>query len=148
MGEASESAHAKGKVSPRSSFYSAHSRIIVPQLLLGGNKSPAQDLDHIRKYSPNFLIAIPGRFSELFPLHRVLVRPATTEGVATSTGRGWWGRQNDRLGFQGRSPEDLRTTPKAETNSALFSARVTKAVGPDCGEGHKPERRGGPKNFF
>jgi len=38
---------------------------IVPQLLLGGTRTPAQDLSAFIKTSPNLIIATPGRLNEI-----------------------------------------------------------------------------------
>jgi ATP-dependent RNA helicase DDX55/SPB4 len=38
---------------------------VVPQLLLGGTRTPAQDLSAFLKTSPNLLVATPGRLIEI-----------------------------------------------------------------------------------
>lgn len=53
---------------PKSSGFSAHPCAIVPQLLLGWNKTPAQDLAYFRKHSPNLLLVVPGRLLELLSI--------------------------------------------------------------------------------
>lgn len=47
-----------------SSSYKPELRV-VPQLLLGGNTTPAQDLSDFLRNSPNLLVATPGRLLDL-----------------------------------------------------------------------------------
>ncbi len=45
--------------------YSSSTLKVVPQLLLGGHTTPAQDLSHFLRNSPNLVISTPGRLLEL-----------------------------------------------------------------------------------
>ena len=118
----SEGARTKEEALPKSSFAAAPSRAIVPQLLLGGNTSPAQDLTYFLKHSPNLLIATPGRLLELLSSPRVHCPQSSFEALVLD--------EADRLldlGFKDDLQKILRLLPK-QRRTGLFSASVSEAV--------------------
>ncbi len=97
-------------------------RGVVPQLLLGGNTSPAQDLANFMKYSPNLLISTPGRLLELLSSPRVHCPQSSFEVLVLD--------EADRLldlGFKEDLQKILELLPK-QRRTGLFSASVTEAV--------------------
>lgn len=97
-------------------------RVIVPQLLLGGNISTAQDLNFFIKHSPNLLISTPGRLLELLSSPHVHCPQSSFQVLVLD--------EADRLldlGFKEDLQKILRRLPK-QRRTGLFSASVSEAV--------------------
>lgn len=97
-------------------------RVIVPQLLQGGDTTPAQDLSHFLKHSPNLLISTPGRLLELLSSPHVHCPQSSFEVLVLD--------EADRLldlGFKEELQKILRKLPK-QRRTGLFSASVSEAV--------------------
>lgn len=95
----------------------------MPQLLLGGTTSPAQDLSHFLKNSPNLLISTPGRLLELLSSPHVHCPQSSFEVLVLD--------EADRLldlGFKDDLQKILARLPK-QRRTGLFSASVSEAVG-------------------
>ncbi|MCJ1384518.1 ATP-dependent rRNA helicase spb4 [Xylographa soralifera] len=95
---------------------------IVPQLLLGGSTTPAQDLNHFLKHSPNLLISTPGRLLELLSSPHVHCPQSSFEVLVLD--------EADRLldlGFKEDLQKILGRLPK-QRRTGLFSASVSEAV--------------------
>jgi ATP-dependent RNA helicase DDX55/SPB4 len=96
---------------------------VVPQLLLGGTTTPAQDLSHFLKNSPNLLVSTPGRLLELLQSPHVHCPQSSFEVLVLD--------EADRLldmGFKDDLQRILGRLPK-QRRTGLFSASVTDAVG-------------------
>lgn len=96
---------------------------VIPQLLLGGTTTPAQDLSHFLKNSPNLLIATPGRLLELLSSPHVHCPQSSFEVLVLD--------EADRLldlGFKLDLTKILSFLPK-QRRTGLFSASVSEAVG-------------------
>jgi ATP-dependent RNA helicase DDX55/SPB4 len=96
---------------------------IVPQLLLGGTSTPAQDLSSFLKNSPNLLISTPGRLLELLSSPHVHCPQSSFEVLVLD--------EADRLldlGFKDDLQKILARLPK-QRRTGLFSASVSDAVG-------------------
>lgn len=95
---------------------------IVPQLLLGGSTTTAQDLSTFLKTSPNLLIATPGRLLELLSSPHVHCSQSSFEVLVLD--------EADRLldlGFKDDLQKILQRLPK-QRRTGLFSASVSEAV--------------------
>ncbi|KAL4921948.1 P-loop containing nucleoside triphosphate hydrolase protein [Aspergillus aurantiobrunneus] len=95
---------------------------VVPQLLLGGSTSPAEDLSSFLKHSPNLLVATPGRLLELLSSPHVHCPQSSFEMLVLD--------EADRLldlGFKETLQNILRRLPK-QRRTGLFSASVSEAV--------------------
>lgn len=95
---------------------------VVPQLLLGGITSPAQDLAHFLNHSPNLLISTPGRLLELLSSPHVHCPQSSFEVLVLD--------EADRLldlGFKNDLQKILQRLPK-QRRTGLFSASVSEAV--------------------
>ena len=95
---------------------------VVPQLLLGGNSTTAQDLGHFLKNSPNLLISTPGRLLELLSSPHVHCPQSSFEVLVLD--------EADRLldlGFKEDLQKILGRLPK-QRRTGLFSASVSEAV--------------------
>ncbi|MCJ1414397.1 ATP-dependent rRNA helicase spb4 [Xylographa parallela] len=95
---------------------------VVPQLLLGGTTTPAQDLSHFLKHSPNLLISTPGRLLELLSSPHVHCPQSSFEVLVLD--------EADRLldlGFKEDLQKILGKLPK-QRRTGLFSASVSEAV--------------------
>ncbi|OAX81437.1 ATP-dependent rRNA helicase SPB4 [Emergomyces africanus] len=95
---------------------------IVPQLLLGGTTTPAQDLSAFLKQSPNVLVATPGRLLELLSSPHVHCPQSSFEVLVLD--------EADRLldlGFKEDLQKILQRLPK-QRRTGLFSASVSEAV--------------------
>ncbi|KAL5049228.1 hypothetical protein BDW71DRAFT_176389 [Aspergillus fruticulosus] len=95
---------------------------VVPQLLLGGSTSPAEDLSTFLKRSPNLLVATPGRLLELLSSPHVYCPQSSFEMLVLD--------EADRLldlGFKETLQNILRRLPK-QRRTGLFSASVSEAV--------------------
>ncbi|KAI9755998.1 MAG: ATP-dependent rRNA helicase spb4 [Chaenotheca gracillima] len=96
---------------------------IVPQLLLGGSTTPAQDLSDFLRHSPNLLISTPGRLLELLSSPHVHCPQSSFEVLVLD--------EADRLldlGFKEDLQKILARLPK-QRRTGLFSASVSEAVG-------------------
>ncbi|KAK8232974.1 ATP-dependent rRNA helicase-like protein spb4 [Phyllosticta capitalensis] len=106
---------------PKPTFPSSTLKI-VPQLLLGGSTTPAQDLSTFLKTSPNVLIATPGRLLELLSSQHVHCPQSSFEVLVLD--------EADRLldlGFKDDLQRILQRLPK-QRRTGLFSASVSEAV--------------------
>ncbi|KAG0653010.1 ATP-dependent rRNA helicase spb4 [Hyphodiscus hymeniophilus] len=98
-------------------------KTVLPQLLLGGTTTPAQDLSRFLKNSPNLLIATPGRLLELLSSPHVHCPQSSFEVLVLD--------EADRLldlGFKDDLQKILGRLPK-QRRTGLFSASVSEAVG-------------------
>jgi ATP-dependent RNA helicase DDX55/SPB4 len=96
---------------------------VVPQLLLGGTTSPAQDLSNFLKNSPNLLVGTPGRLLELLSSPHVHCPQSSFEVLVLD--------EADRLldlGFKDDLQRIIARLPK-QRRTGLFSASVSEAVG-------------------
>lgn len=96
---------------------------VVPQLLLGGTTTPAQDLSTFLKNSPNLIISTPGRLLELLSSPHVHCPQSSFEVLVLD--------EADRLldlGFKDDLQRILARLPK-QRRTGLFSASVSEAVG-------------------
>lgn len=96
---------------------------VVPQLLLGGTTTPAQDLSRFLKNSPNLLISTPGRLLELLSSPHVHCPQSSFEVLVLDEADRLLdlGFKDDLSRIMGRLPKQRRT--------GLFSASVSEAVG-------------------
>lgn len=95
---------------------------ILPQLVVGGTTTPAQDLSFFLRHSPNVLVATPGRLVELLASPHVHCRDTSFECLVLDEG--------DRLldlGFKPDLQKILARVPK-QRRTGLFSASMTDAV--------------------
>lgn len=95
---------------------------VIPQLLLGGTTSPAEDLSTFLKRSPNVLVATPGRLLELLCSPHVHCPQSSFEMLVLD--------EADRLldlGFKEDLQKILGRLPK-QRRTGLFSASVSEAV--------------------
>ncbi|MCJ1275458.1 ATP-dependent rRNA helicase spb4 [Puttea exsequens] len=102
--------------------YPSSTPVVVPQLLVGGDTSPSQDLSRFLKTSPNLLIATPGRLLELLSSPHVQCPQASFEVLVLD--------EADRLldlGFKDDLRKILGRLPK-QRRTGLFSASVSEAV--------------------
>ncbi|KAI9816071.1 MAG: ATP-dependent rRNA helicase spb4 [Thelocarpon impressellum] len=96
---------------------------VLPQLLLGGTTTPAQDLSHFLRSSPNLLVSTPGRLLELLCSPHVHCPQSSFEVLVLD--------EADRLldmGFKDDLQKILARLPK-QRRTGLFSASVSEAVG-------------------
>jgi ATP-dependent RNA helicase DDX55/SPB4 len=101
---------------------STSARTVLPQLLLGGTTTPAQDLSRFLKNSPNLLISTPGRLLELLTSPHVHCPQSSFEVLVLD--------EADRLldlGFKDDLQKILSRLPK-QRRTGLFSASVSEAV--------------------
>ncbi|KOS40276.1 hypothetical protein ACN38_g8876 [Penicillium nordicum] len=106
---------------PRAKTSSSTLRV-VPQLLLGGGTSPAEDLKLFLKNSPNVLVSTPGRLLELLSSPHVHCPQASFEMLVLD--------EADRLldlGFKDDLQKILGRLPK-QRRTGLFSASISEAV--------------------
>lgn len=102
--------------------YSSKTPKVIPQLLLGGSSTPAQDLSTFLKISSNLLIATPGRLLEIMSSPYVHCPQSSFEVLVLD--------EADRLldlGFKEDLTKILRMLPK-QRRTGLFSASVSEAV--------------------
>jgi len=95
---------------------------VVPQLLLGGTTTPAQDLSQFLSKSPNLLIATPGRLLELLSSPHVHCPQSSFEMLIMD--------EADRLldlGFSDTLRKILSRLPK-QRRTGLFSASMSEAL--------------------
>ncbi|XWX01822.1 hypothetical protein V2A60_009851 [Cordyceps javanica] len=96
--------------------------VVVPQLLVGGTTTTAQDLSYFMRHSPNLLIASPGRLVELLSSPHVHCPQSAFESLVLD--------EADRLldlGFKQDLQNILSHLPK-QRRTGLFSASVSEAV--------------------
>ncbi|ORY60085.1 P-loop containing nucleoside triphosphate hydrolase protein [Pseudomassariella vexata] len=96
---------------------------VVPQLLVGGNMTPAQDLSFYLRHSPNVLVGTPGRLVEMLSSRHVHCPQSSFEVLVLD--------EADRLldlGFKQDLQSILSHLPK-QRRTGLFSASVSEAVG-------------------
>ncbi|KAK2593405.1 ATP-dependent rRNA helicase spb4 [Conoideocrella luteorostrata] len=101
---------------------STTSPVIVPQLLVGGTTSTAQDLSFFMRHSPNVLISSPGRLVELLSSPHVHCPQSSFEVLVLD--------EADRLldlGFKQDLQGIISQLPK-QRRTGLFSASVSEAV--------------------
>jgi ATP-dependent RNA helicase DDX55/SPB4 len=94
----------------------------VPQLLLGGSVTPAQDLSAFLKKSPNILIGTPGRLLELLRSQHVHCPQSSFDALVMD--------EADRLldlGFKEDLQKIISRLPK-QRRTGLFSASMSEAV--------------------
>ena len=95
---------------------------VLPQLLLGGAVTPAQDLSAFLRHSPNVLIGTPGRLLELLSSPHVHCPQSSFDALVLD--------EADRLldlGFKEDLQRILSRLPK-QRRTGLFSASVSEAV--------------------
>lgn len=95
---------------------------VVPQLLLGGSVTPAQDLSRFLKSQTNVLIGTPGRLLELLSSPHVHCSQTSFDALVLD--------EADRLldlGFKDDLQKILSRLPK-QRRTGLFSASVSEAV--------------------
>ncbi|KAF1836128.1 ATP-dependent rRNA helicase spb4 [Decorospora gaudefroyi] len=95
---------------------------VIPQLLLGGSITPAQDLSCFLKSSTNLLIGTPGRLLELLSSPHVHCSQSSFDALVLD--------EADRLldlGFKDDLQKILSRLPK-QRRTGLFSASVSEAV--------------------
>jgi ATP-dependent RNA helicase DDX55/SPB4 len=95
---------------------------IIPQLLLGGSMTAAQDLSAFLKNSPNVIIATPGRLQEILASPHVHCPQSSFEVLVLD--------EADRLldlGFKDELQRILQRLPK-QRRTGLFSASMSEAV--------------------
>ncbi|KAI5283916.1 ATP-dependent rRNA helicase spb4 [Ascosphaera acerosa] len=120
--QADEAREHRHKHKDKSRKSSRHDLRIVPQLLLGGATSPAQDLSVFLARSPNLLVATPGRLLELLSSPHVHCPQSAFEVLVLD--------EADRLldlGFKDDLQRILARLPK-QRRTGLFSASVSEAV--------------------
>ncbi|PIG79694.1 ATP-dependent rRNA helicase spb4 [Aspergillus arachidicola] len=106
---------------PRQKFPSSTLKV-VPQLLLGGSTTPAEDLSKFLKQSPNLLVSTPGRLLELLSSPHVHCPQSSFEMLVLD--------EADRLldlGFKETLQNIIRRLPK-QRRTGLFSASISEAV--------------------
>ncbi|KAH6656557.1 P-loop containing nucleoside triphosphate hydrolase protein [Truncatella angustata] len=95
---------------------------VLPQLLVGGTTTPAQDLSFFLRHCPNVLVASPGRLVELLSSPHVSCNHSSFEALVLD--------EADRLldlGFKQDLQNILSRLPK-QRRTGLFSASVSDAV--------------------
>ena len=103
-------------------IYPARTPKVIPQLLVGGSTTSAQDLSAFLKNSPNFLIATPGRLNEILTSPYVHCPQSSFEVLVLD--------EADRLldlGFKEDLTKIMNRLPK-QRRTGLFSASVSEAV--------------------
>ncbi|KAG6041939.1 ATP-dependent rRNA helicase spb4, partial [Claviceps citrina] len=96
--------------------------VVVPQLLVGGTTTTAQDVQFFMRHSPNVLISSPGRLVELLSSPQVHCPQSSFEMLVLD--------EADRLldlGFKPDLQRILAQLPK-QRRTGLFSASVSEAV--------------------
>jgi ATP-dependent RNA helicase DDX55/SPB4 len=95
---------------------------VMPQLLLGGSVTPAQDLSAFLRKSPNILIGTPGRLLELLRSPHVHCPQSSFDALVMD--------EADRLldlGFKEDLQKIISRLPK-QRRTGLFSASMSEAV--------------------
>ena len=107
---------------PAAPVFDSSARLVVAQLLVGGDTTPAQDLSCFLKRSPNLLISTPGRLLELLSSPHVHCPQSSFEVLVMD--------EADRLldlGFKEDLRKILGRLPK-QRRTGLFSASMSEAV--------------------
>ena len=102
--------------------YPPDTPVVLPQLLVAGDWTPAQDLSSFLQLSPNLLVATPGRLLELLSSSHVHCPQSSFEVLVLD--------EADRLldmGFREDLQKVLARLPK-QRRTGLFSATVGEAV--------------------
>lgn len=102
--------------------FPANTPKVLPQLLLGGGDTAAQDLSKFLKTSPNVLVSTPGRLLEILSSPHVHAPQSSFEVLVLD--------EADRLldlGFKEDLTKILGLLPK-QRRTGLFSASVSEAV--------------------
>lgn len=102
--------------------YPKNTTKVIPQLLLGGSTTAAQDLSQFLRTSPNLLISTPGRLLEILSSPHVHCPQSSFEVLVLD--------EADRLldmGFKEDLQKILKLLPK-QRRTGLFSASVSEAV--------------------
>lgn len=102
--------------------YPTNTLKVLPQLLLGGSKTAAQDLSTFLKTSPNLLVSTPGRLLEILSSPYVHCGHSSFEALVLD--------EADRLldlGFKDDLTKIINLLPK-QRRTGLFSASVSEAV--------------------
>ena len=103
-------------------IYPASIAKVIPQLLVGGSTTSAQDLSAFLKNSPNLLISTPGRLLEILSSPYVHCPASSFEVLVLD--------EADRLldlGFKEDLTKIMNRLPK-QRRTGLFSASVSEAV--------------------
>ena len=103
-------------------IYPASTPKVIPQLLVGGSTTSAQDLSAFLKNSPNLLISTPGRLLEILSSPYVHCPQSSFEVLVLD--------EADRLldlGFKEDLTKIMNRLPK-QRRTGLFSASVSEAV--------------------
>ena len=103
-------------------IYPASTPKVIPQLLIGGSTTSAQDLSAFLKNSPNLLISTPGRLLEMLSSPYVHCPQSSFEVLVLD--------EADRLldlGFKEDLTNIMNRLPK-QRRTGLFSASVSEAV--------------------
>lgn len=111
-----------GELGQATASYPSTTLRILPQLLLGGSTTPAQDLNYFLRHSPNLIISTPGRLLELLSSTHVHCPQSSFEILVLD--------EADRLldlGFKEDLQKILQRLPK-QRRTGLFSASVSEAV--------------------
>src|SRR5436305_2986976 len=106
----------------RQKIYPTSTPKIIPQLLVGGSTTSAQDLSAFLKNSPNLLISTPGRLLEILSSSYVHCPQSSFEVLVLD--------EADRLldlGFKDDLTKIINRLPK-QRRTGLFSASVSEAV--------------------
>ncbi|ETI25553.1 hypothetical protein G647_02326 [Cladophialophora carrionii CBS 160.54] len=120
LGPTDTSEPTDGKSAVEGETQSTHK--VVPQLLVGGSTTPAQDLSKFLKTAPNVLIATPGRLLDIMTSRDVHYPKSSFEVLVLD--------EADRLldhGFKDDLTKIINLLPK-ERRTGLFSASVSEAV--------------------
>jgi ATP-dependent RNA helicase DDX55/SPB4 len=102
--------------------YPASTPKVIPQLLVGGSTTSAQDLSAFLKNSPNLLVSTPGRLLEILSSPYVHCPQSSFEVLVLD--------EADRLldlGFKDDLTKIMNRLPK-QRRTGLFSASVSEAV--------------------
>jgi ATP-dependent RNA helicase DDX55/SPB4 len=114
--------HEEGEDKEEVESYPAGTPKILPQLLLGGSRTAAQDLSIFLKKSPNVLVSTPGRLLEILSSPYVHCGQTSFEALVLD--------EADRLldlGFKDDLTKIINLVPK-QRRTGLFSASVSEAV--------------------
>lgn len=107
---------------PEKSVFPPGTLKVLPQLLLGGSVTPAQDLSAFLKRNPNILIGTPGRLLELLSSQHVHCPQSSFDALVLD--------EADRLldlGFKEDLQKIISRLPK-QRRTGLFSASMSEAV--------------------
>jgi ATP-dependent RNA helicase DDX55/SPB4 len=103
-------------------YVDPEARIVLPQLVIGGSQTVAQDMSNFLERSPNVLIGTPGRLLEMLSSSHVHCPQSSFEVLILD--------EADRLldlGFKDELQKIVGLLPK-QRRTGLFSASVSEAV--------------------